>query len=332
MAYPAITTEMLQVTQTTDYVLVAAGALVAYDKVLTFSQEFDYMWNRRWTFPTALYLVARYSGDLLVIGTTALNTRINWTYSGYVNMSLAIGWAENIFLLAMQAILVIRVYALFNQSRKVLIFLAISYVLQATASFVIVGLVYNERALHEYYTFVGPAIGRIAQPVLVNPAALPSLITLCRDSTIYSIVFDTILLLFALWAFVIHTLEAKTLDGGWSINVLVRTLIADHLLYFVCNLIWLSLSIAISNAELGGLSVILLNDMTSVFNALVVVFGPRMVVSLRTTENKTRGEGGTLEGEVSTIRFGVREPPTQSESNMEEGGGFRAVVENAQID
>ncbi|KAH7907234.1 hypothetical protein BJ138DRAFT_1116864 [Hygrophoropsis aurantiaca] len=199
--------------------------------------------------------------------------------------------------------------------------------------FVIKGLMENKRTFDEYYTSVGTAIGNVAQFVNVNPSALvlPSLIPINRYCMIISIVFDTILLFFALWAFVKHALEAKTLEGGWSINVLVKTLVADHLLYFVCNLAWLSLSLAVTTYAAEPIVFrILLYTAYYVVSALTVVSGPRMVISLRTTENKTRGEGGTLEDEVSAIRFGIRELPTQSESVMEEGGGFRAADENSE--
>ncbi|KAH7907224.1 hypothetical protein BJ138DRAFT_1160626 [Hygrophoropsis aurantiaca] len=276
---------------------------------------------------TALYLIAHYFGLLYVIADAALCMYTNWTYSGYVNMVLALNWAENIFIVTMQAILVIRVYALFNQSKKVLIFLATFYVIQATATFVVTGFIDNKRVLDESYASVRPAIGSVEQLTIVNvnSSASPLLITLSEDGIIVSIVFDIILLCFALWAFVKHALKAKTLDGGWSINALVRALMAHHLLYFICNLSWLALSIAtayISQLNAFGL---LLYSIFSVFSALVVVAGPRMVISLRATEKKTRGEGATLEGEVSTIRFGIGEPPAQSESVMEEGGGFRAM-------
>ncbi|KAH7907735.1 hypothetical protein BJ138DRAFT_1159366 [Hygrophoropsis aurantiaca] len=46
----------LQMEQTTHYLTAVAGALVAYDHVLTFSQEVDLVWNRQWSFVTALYL------------------------------------------------------------------------------------------------------------------------------------------------------------------------------------------------------------------------------------------------------------------------------------
>ncbi|KAH7907741.1 hypothetical protein BJ138DRAFT_445012 [Hygrophoropsis aurantiaca] len=237
---------LFQMLQKMNYLSAAGGALVVYDQVLTFSQEVNLIWNRQWSFITALYLIARYFGSLFVIANAALNVSINWTYSVNVNMYLVLNWAENIFIVAMQAILVIRVYALFNRSKKVLVFLATTYVLQATATIVITGLIANKRVLDEYYLSIGSPVGSVVQPVSVdnNSPTSSFLITLTRDSTILPIVFDTILMLFALWAFVKHALEAKTSNGGWRINVLVSILVADHLLYFICNLAWLSLILA----------------------------------------------------------------------------------------
>ncbi|KAH7907865.1 hypothetical protein BJ138DRAFT_1103951 [Hygrophoropsis aurantiaca] len=330
MADPALIQE-LQARQFTNYVTVAAGALVVYDQVLTFSQEasesdnrsipqlltiptqVDYIWNRQWSFTTALYLISRYSGSLYMIVSAAGCIYLNWTYSGvlrninsYLNMMMADTWLQNIFVVTMQAILVIRVYALFNRSKKVLIFLATLYALQATATLALTALLYNNRALPEYIVSVGPAIGSVTQNVSTNSSTYAPF---DQDGTFLPPVFDTIVLFFALWAFVRHVLEAKTLDGGWSVNVLVKTLVADHLVYFVCFQIWMTLAIAANYATHEPNTVILVGAF-NFFTALVVVVGPRMVISLRAIENKTRGEGVILGGNLSTIRFAVHEPPT----------------------
>ncbi|KAH7908078.1 hypothetical protein BJ138DRAFT_1158473 [Hygrophoropsis aurantiaca] len=201
----------------------------------------------------------------------------------------------------MQAILVIRVYALLNRSKKVLVFLTISYALQTIATFVMSGLLSNKQALHEY---VSPAIDSVTQNVNTND---PSGFWPCiRAMIVLPVAFDTILLFFALWAFIGHALEAKKLHGGWSINVLVRTLMADHLVHFFCNLTWLSLNLSVTyTSEFNGFSA-LFSGGFNIFTALVVAFGPRMVISLRATENKTRRGGVILGGNLSTIQSGVR--------------------------
>ncbi|KAH7907906.1 hypothetical protein BJ138DRAFT_424158 [Hygrophoropsis aurantiaca] len=315
----------LQTMQTSLYLAAAGGALVAYDQILTFPQEVDHIWNQRWSFITVLYLIARYSGSLSMIGLAAWYMCVNWTYSVNLNMYLTVTWAQNIFLLAMQAILVFRVYALFNGSKKVLIFLATLCVLQAAAGFVMTGLLFNNRMIHEYVTSLSPAMGSVGLFPGVNTSA--KYLLLFQDSAIPPVVFDTVLLLFALQAFVRHALEAKTLGGGWSINVLIKTLVADHVLYFVCNLTWLLLTLATNYASSDYVQLMYVSNVSS---TLAVVAGPRMVISLRAIEHKTRQEGETLERELSTVRFGIREPPTQSESVMEEGCGFRAMGEDCE--
>ncbi|KAH7917900.1 hypothetical protein BV22DRAFT_1135020 [Leucogyrophana mollusca] len=49
---------------TTTVFAVASGAAIMYDLILNFSQEVDFIWNRRWTIVTILYFVARYSGPV----------------------------------------------------------------------------------------------------------------------------------------------------------------------------------------------------------------------------------------------------------------------------
>ncbi|KAH7907907.1 hypothetical protein BJ138DRAFT_1128829 [Hygrophoropsis aurantiaca] len=303
----------LQTIQTQYYVIVAAGALVAYDQVLTFSQEVDLIWNRKWSFMTALYLIARYFGSLSAIGNAVWYTYINLTYSVNVNMYLAVNWANNIFVLAMQAVLVIRIYALFDQSKAVLIVLATCYALQAITGIVFAGFSLNTWITHEYIVALGPAYGSVGQIPILNPSVfrLP-----VQDCAFPPVVFDTVLLFFALWAFVKHALEGKRVDGGWSVNVLVRTLVADHLMYFVCYLTWLSLNLAINYMTTGYIQLV---DILNVFNALAILSGPRMVISLRAMENQTRREGGTWEGELSTVCFDTREPLARSQSVMEDG-------------
>ncbi|KAH7903791.1 hypothetical protein BJ138DRAFT_79508 [Hygrophoropsis aurantiaca] len=210
-------------------------------------------------------------------------------------MFLAITWAQKIYLLTMQAILAIRVYALFNRSKKVLIFLVIFYCLQTIGILVMAGLSYNDRLVHNYLIASNDANTTTQVLDADSSIRLSSQIATILSFAVNT-VSDTVLLFFALWAFVRHSLEARTLHGGWSVNVLVKTLVADHLLYFVCNLIWLLLTlINVYLPELPTFTEFLDDAVLIVFNALAVVAGPRMVISLRETENKTRGEGGTWE-------------------------------------
>ncbi|KAH7907739.1 hypothetical protein BJ138DRAFT_444293 [Hygrophoropsis aurantiaca] len=66
-AYPAPLIQELQIMETSFYLAAAGAALVVYDQVLRFSHEVNLVWLRRWSFMTALYLIARYFGSLFVI-------------------------------------------------------------------------------------------------------------------------------------------------------------------------------------------------------------------------------------------------------------------------
>ncbi|KAH7905036.1 hypothetical protein BJ138DRAFT_1106315 [Hygrophoropsis aurantiaca] len=220
-------------------------------------------------------------------------------HQGFVRMYLAVAWAQNIFILTMQGILVVRIYVLFNRSKKLLIFLATLYCLQSIAMLVMGGLSMTNQVLRAYFVSVSPAIGSVGQIVNLNASAF---LLFYRDTSVLNVTFDTMLLLFALRAFVRHALEAKTLDGGWSINVLVRTLVADHLVFFVVNLTWLSLSVAANYITESNVFTALLTEALNVFTALAVVAGPRMVISLRAIEKKTRREVYALKACYVLIR------------------------------
>ncbi|KAH7920505.1 hypothetical protein BV22DRAFT_796784 [Leucogyrophana mollusca] len=234
--------------KTTYYITTAAAAAVAYDQVLTFSQEVDLVWKRGWSLMTLLYLIARYSGSLCIIGLAAWVICINWSYTVGVAMYLVVNWSSNIFILAMQAILVIRVYALCNKSKKILIFLVTCFCLQAIAVMVMAGLIFNLRVMKQYVVSVGASIGSVAQITTIDSSAFypPP-----QDSTIIVVAFDAVVSLVALFAFVQHALETRNLDGKWSVNALVKLLVADQMLYFICYLAWLSISLATNYVESG---------------------------------------------------------------------------------
>ncbi|KAG2340857.1 hypothetical protein BDR05DRAFT_966433 [Suillus weaverae] len=47
-----------------NYFIVASSTAVVYDWVLTFAQEFELVWRRRWSFMTVLYVSVRCVGML----------------------------------------------------------------------------------------------------------------------------------------------------------------------------------------------------------------------------------------------------------------------------
>ncbi|KAH7924509.1 hypothetical protein BV22DRAFT_1035014 [Leucogyrophana mollusca] len=68
--------------QSVYYATMASVAVIIYDQILNFSQEVDFIWNRRWTIVTALYFVARYCGPVSQFTAMAAVLPFNWTPAG----------------------------------------------------------------------------------------------------------------------------------------------------------------------------------------------------------------------------------------------------------
>ncbi|KAH7921943.1 hypothetical protein BV22DRAFT_1049268 [Leucogyrophana mollusca] len=273
-----------------DFLAVASGAVVMYDQamtkrnptVLNLSQE-----NRRWSIMTALYFVARYCGSVFVFTYAAADLRLNWTLT----------WISTFFTAAMQAILLMRAYALCNRSKAILVFLLVF----------ISGMVFNPSVVGRYVLAMGPSVGSVLEEGDANLSVLEPWLTI---AIVLQLAFDTVVLVIALFASAKHALEARRLHGGWSINPLVQALVADQILYFLCYAVWQALSVPLALPSSGAANSPLLNALSMIFTALAVIAGPRMVISLRAYELKTRE--GTFREELSTIQFGARDLPPQA--------------------
>ncbi|KAG1738343.1 uncharacterized protein EDB91DRAFT_454165 [Suillus paluster] len=109
------------------YFVVASCVAVIYDWALTFGQEVELIWRQRWSFMTLLYFGARYA----VIPYAVLNILVTLptvplTDTVSLIVDLALNWMD----LAMNVMLVImiaRLHAMYQRSRKMLIFLIIIF-------------------------------------------------------------------------------------------------------------------------------------------------------------------------------------------------------------
>ncbi|KAA1472315.1 hypothetical protein DENSPDRAFT_838545 [Dentipellis sp. KUC8613] len=127
---------------TVKYVQVASLALLAYDTILTFDQEVEYIWSWKLNAPQILYFISRYSPyidtilDVYDYVAMNPNPRACRTTYGISSVFNATGTALS------EIILIMRTYALYDRSTKFLyIFgtiwiVAVSVVLWAVSEFV----------------------------------------------------------------------------------------------------------------------------------------------------------------------------------------------------
>ncbi|KAH7911245.1 hypothetical protein BJ138DRAFT_949713 [Hygrophoropsis aurantiaca] len=181
----------------------------------------------------------------------------------------------------MQAILLLRVYALYNRSKKILAILLACFFCQVVASIVLVAMQYNTSFIGKYIISVGPSLGSFAEESDANPAFYP---TTPKVTLPIILAFDVILFALAIVAFVKHALQSKASHGSWAINSLLKLLITDHILYFLCYMVLQAVLLA--KFIVGPLMWMITVQM--VLDPLVLIFGPRMVLTLRVRDRDAK--------------------------------------------
>ncbi|KAH7908573.1 hypothetical protein BJ138DRAFT_1103396 [Hygrophoropsis aurantiaca] len=249
--------EQLDQARYQNYLQMAGGAAVLYSYV--------FYWSR-----SAFWLIM-FTYQALYFG----------SFSVYV--TLALYWTQLIFIFAMEVILLLRVYALYNRSKKILAVLLACFFCQAIASIVLQAMQYNSSFIGKYITSVGPSLGSFSEEGDVNPAFVP---TTPKVFLPILLVFDVILFAFAIVAFVKHALQSKASHGSWAINSLIKLSITDHTLYFLCYTVWQAVSLA--DSIVGILISTWMATIKFVLLSLVVIFGPSMVLILRARDRDAK--------------------------------------------
>ncbi|KIJ59732.1 hypothetical protein HYDPIDRAFT_118238 [Hydnomerulius pinastri MD-312] len=262
----------LQGLQFTDYCSVATITTISYDYLLTFGREVELVWRRPWSLMSSLYVIIRYLGVVLAI------TDAIWGSIIYMPELVRLcidtfkftNWGSYAYMLALEATMILRIFAMYNQSRRLLYFL-----LGLFFPVVVVELVLT-------VLYFGPRNG-----MYVTDIPLPGM-QICSGNfslspllyvyfSIPGIVFDGILALFAVARLVQHTIDMKRDLGGWKMNVCMRMLARDSILYFMGNLIYRSFNL-IPLTNLPPLYKTLAQAFCSIEP---FVLPPRLVISFR---------------------------------------------------
>ncbi|KAF7355725.1 hypothetical protein MSAN_01490400 [Mycena sanguinolenta] len=130
---PAEAELYVSLTVTQNYVFYAVSALLVYELVVTFDEEVERVWSLKWRLPKLLFMFNRYiTRGLLILqfiaggypGTTAGFCQVY----GYWQV-----FPARLAILGAQAIMVIRLWAIYNNARNMLSFLAALYTLEVAA-------------------------------------------------------------------------------------------------------------------------------------------------------------------------------------------------------
>ncbi|KAF8126623.1 hypothetical protein EV363DRAFT_1174062 [Boletus edulis] len=199
---------------------------IIYDYLLTFSREIDYVWLRSWTWISTMFLLVRYLGvSLAILGGLYTTTFIPVTVSTAV--TVVVFWQYVIFLAATDMVMVVRVYAMWNQSKWILGVLLFIYVSQVVSSLVMTGIISNPSAFHSVagnqilgFSF---CIGSWPNHMLIIYAVSLRL------------VLGIMLLVLAATQTLKQSVEMYKATGQWQPNQYFQQFTKDGIVYFVVD-------------------------------------------------------------------------------------------------
>ncbi|GJE98669.1 hypothetical protein PsYK624_149040 [Phanerochaete sordida] len=287
--------------QVVRYTAVVSMTVLVVDWVYLFSDEWEHIWKRRWTFAEFLYLCTRYM--------PFIDVSISLVY--YLSPTISpkeclANYATGTWLLVVgfaiaELILVWRTYAIWDKSRKIMWGVGLVWAAMVLANVPIL-------TIFTLSLDFGP------QPL----AAIPG----CNLVNASDIAFGSFFSVLLIEAVVVAlTVYKGVQDVRRSSSTLVRTLYRDGVLYFVCLLAM----------SLGNVLVILaapveyfdlLINLTRVLHAILCC---RVILHLRQAAllSGTGASSSQSSSQLSTIRFKIqsrlragRAPPTEDSLEM----------------
>ncbi|KAG2109688.1 uncharacterized protein F5147DRAFT_797992 [Suillus discolor] len=278
---------------------VAASFVVVYDWVLTLPQEIDLIWTQHWSLMTVLYLVIRYVGIPYSV-ISILRNIIFYTING-----------TNVIITAMLGVIMIaRLHAMYQGSRRMLIFLVIVFLAVNIACGVIAIIALNslDKYQRNSYSLVLICYNKFEGDIQL----LISMVWMLNT------VWEVLALCLSAWIAVKHFRDLWRLGPltGSTIGDCFRVLIESHVLYFASfasvsclQLVTISPEVENSNSVAVG---ILAGTVQILLFVQMFVLGPRLILSVRQYHAKLVAESDA-ETSMNSIVFQERvHVPTSS--------------------
>ncbi|OAX40501.1 hypothetical protein K503DRAFT_603983 [Rhizopogon vinicolor AM-OR11-026] len=220
------------------YFVVASSTAMVYDWVLTFGQEFELIWMQRWSLMTFLYLSVRYLGIVYSIGNLlCMSSHIDFVSSDQSRvasipsvsmtdvvsniMTFALLWTSIIVNILLGVIMITRLYAMYQGSKRILIFI-VTIFMAITIISVVLNAIGSSYISGEEVVFSGThqCITGGSQPLI-------------SETWILGTVWEVVALSLAVWIVVKHFRELRRSSKGWATDDCFMVLIKTHVLYFV---------------------------------------------------------------------------------------------------
>ncbi|KAG2036729.1 hypothetical protein BDR03DRAFT_959301 [Suillus americanus] len=285
------------------YFIVAASVGVWYDWALTLAQEIELIWRQRWSLMTTLYLCLRYVGLVYaVISILSQVPTIPLTDTSCYAFFIAINWITFISTGILGVIMIVRLYAMYERSRKVLIPLVVTFLALSIVNGTIAGSVTKNSSA---------VVLVLSGSYVCSPSFNGNGVLLVDITWIIGIAWEVVALCLAVWIAVKHICELRrSSPGGGILGDCFMVMIKTHVAYFTGF-------VAVSCFQIGYLSPTLSTNpysletqvylgFSQIFTLVqMVVLGPRLILSVRefNATLKADPDAGTA---TSSVAFNKR--------------------------
>ncbi|KAG2126238.1 hypothetical protein DEU56DRAFT_983014 [Suillus clintonianus] len=286
------------------YFIVAAGVGVAYDWALTFGQEVELVWRQRWSLMTILYLSLRYLGILYIVLNILGNVpTILLTDADFSGLILYFTWDwTTVVAFPMPVIVIARLYAMYQRSRRILIFLVV--ICLAVNIFDLANAVMTTRQTSGEELIIS---GTNACMIVYTDNFSP----LFSITWILGTVWEVLALCLAVWIAVKHFRELRQHSAGGFMGDCFTVLIKSHVLYFAsfvavsCFNLIIDLSPTLLADPSSVETQIFLGVLQILEAILFFVLGPRLILSVREYHTRLVADSDAATG-MTSIAFQER--------------------------
>ncbi|KZS88353.1 hypothetical protein SISNIDRAFT_552609 [Sistotremastrum niveocremeum HHB9708] len=114
--------------QVVNYICIAAAVWMGTDTIFNLSDEIELIWKSPWSLPKILYLIARYLGvfDTIFTAYADVNTTAGIKVCTFWKWYIQLG-GPLLFFIVTNIIFIMRLHALYNKSKKLLVFLVAGF-------------------------------------------------------------------------------------------------------------------------------------------------------------------------------------------------------------
>ncbi|KAG1790640.1 uncharacterized protein HD556DRAFT_1488240 [Suillus plorans] len=278
------------------YYIAASSAAVLYDWALTIGQEFELVWGHHWSLITVLYIGLRYIGIVYIVinmlqllptvsvtdevrVSEILNTSssVQHTDCNSCNvMYFTVNWMSVVTNAMLGVIMITRLYAMYQKSRNMLIFLVVFFTSVTIACGVMTGML-NKYTIGGELILSGTYMCYPYDPEADTAILLPM-------TWILSTVWEVLALCLAVWIVVKHFRELQQSPTGWVVRDYFTVLMRTHVVYFASFVAVSCLNLGLLFPSLDSLAVgpqiyFGIRQVLSVMQLFVL--GPRLILGVR---------------------------------------------------